>query len=106
MYIDKYICIYLYRYICIYIHIYMFIYIYVYTCSVGLGCRIHQLHLCRGISTTTTPNRRPGYNTKQSGGEVPVKLELCRMLSNPPLPSLPGPLWPGMVAPDRALSMG
>ena len=26
--------------------------------------------------------------------------------STPSLPSLPGPLWPGVVAPDRALSMG
>ena len=40
---------------------------------------------------------------KQSDGEVPVMLELWRMQSTP---SLPGPLWPGMVAPDRVLSMG
>ena len=26
--------------------------------------------------------------------------------TKPSLPSLPGPLWPGVVAPDRALSMG
>ena len=37
-------------------------------------------------TTTTT--------TKQSDGEVPV------------MPSLPGPPWPGVVAPDRVLSMG
>ena len=28
------------------------------------------------------------------------------MQSIPSLPLLPGPLWLGMVAPDRALSMG
>ena len=28
------------------------------------------------------------------------------MQSTPSLPSLPGPLWPGVVAPDRVLSMG
>ena len=28
------------------------------------------------------------------------------MLSAPSLPSLPGPLGPGVVAPDRAISMG
>ena len=28
------------------------------------------------------------------------------MLSNPSLTLLPGPLWPGVVAPDRFLSMG
>ena len=33
-------------------------------------------------------------------------LELWQMRSTPSLPSLPGPLWPGVVAPDRALSMG
>ena len=59
------------------------------SCPVGWGCRI-----C------------PGYDTKQSDGEVPVMLELWRMRSTPSLPLLPGPLWPGMVAPDRALSMG
>ena len=32
-------------------------------------------------------------------------LELRRMGSSPWLPLLPGPLWPGVVAFDRALSM-
>ena len=47
-----------------------------------------------------------GYETKQSDGEVPVMLELWGMQSTPSLPSFPGPLWPGVVSPDRALSMG
>ena len=46
------------------------------------------------------------YDTKQSDGEVPVMLELWVMQSTPSLPSLPGPLWSGVVAPDRVLSMG
>ena len=33
-------------------------------------------------------------------------LELWGMRSTPSLPSLPDPLWPGVVAPDRVLSMG
>ena len=33
-------------------------------------------------------------------------LELWGMQSISSLPSLPGPLWPGVVAPDRVLSMG
>ena len=33
-------------------------------------------------------------------------LELSGMRNIPLLPLLPGPLWPGMVTPDRALSMG
>ena len=54
----------------------------------------------------TPPNECPGYDTKQSDGKVPVMLELWGMQSTLSLPSLPGPLWPGVVAPDRALSMG
>ncbi len=33
-------------------------------------------------------------------------LELWGMQSTPSLPLLPGPLWPGAVAPDRVLSIG
>ena len=33
-------------------------------------------------------------------------LELWGMWGTPSLPSCPGPLWPGVVAPDRVLSMG
>ena len=48
-------------------------------------------------------NECPKYDTKQSDGEVPVMLELWGMQSTPSLPSLPGPLCPGVVAPDRVL---
>ena len=54
----------------------------------------------------TPPNECPGYDTKQSDGEVPAVMELWGMLSTHSLPLLPGPLWPGVVAADRALSMG
>ena len=74
------------------------------TSTVGWGYRIHQLHLCRGVSTCL--NECPGYDTKQSDGEVPVILELWEMQSTPSLPSLPGSLRPRVVAPDRVLSMG
>ena len=73
-------------------------------CSVGWGCRIHRLHLCKGARPR--PNECPVYDTKQSDGEVPAVLELWGMQSTPSLPLLPGPLWPGVVAPDRALSIG
>ena len=33
-------------------------------------------------------------------------LELWGMQITPSMTSLPGPLWPGVVAPDRVLSMG
>ena len=74
------------------------------SCPVSLGCRIHQLHLCRG--KTPPSNECPRYDTKQSYSEVPVLLELQGMQSTLSLSLLPGPLWPGMVTPDRALSIG
>ena len=43
---------------------------------------------------------------KRSDGEAPVMLEIWGMRSTLSLPLLPGPLWPVMTAPDRALSMG
>ena len=43
---------------------------------------------------------------KQSDGEAPVILELWGMWSTPSLLLLPGPLWPRVEAPDRALSIG
>ena len=67
------------------------------------SCRIHQLQLCSGVR----PHQwESWYDTKQSDGEVPVMLKLWGMQSTPSLSLLPGPLWSGMVAPDRALSMG
>ena len=50
-------------------------------------------------------NDYPGYDTKQSDGEVPVMMELWWMQSTPLLPSLPGPPWLGVVAPDSVLCM-
>ena len=43
---------------------------------------------------------------KQSDGEVQAVLELWGMRNTPSVTSLPSPLWPGVVTPDRALSMG
>ena len=70
---------------------------------VGWGCRIHQPLLCRGVPHS---NECPGYDTKQSDGEVSVMLELWGMWSTLSLALLPGSLWLGVVAPDRVLSMG
>ncbi len=51
-------------------------------------------------------NEYPGYDTKQSDGEVPVMLELWGMWRTPSLPLLPSNLWLGVVSPDGVLSMG
>ena len=53
----------------------------------------------------TPHNECPGYDTKQSDGELPVMSELWGMLSSLSLPSLPDTLWPGVVAPNKVLSM-
>ena len=50
--------------------------------------------------TSLLHNKCPGYDIKQSDGEFPG------MQSTPSLPLLPGPLWPGVVASDKVLSMG
>ena len=52
------------------------------------------------------PNECPGYDTKQSDRDVPVMLELSGIRSTPLLPSLPGPLCPGVVAPDKGPMYG
>ena len=54
----------------------------------------------------TSPNECPDYDPKQSDGKATVILELWGMRSTRLLPSLPGPLYPGVVAPDRVLPMG
>ena len=65
--------------------------------QVGLGCKIHRLHIC---------NEYPVYDIKHSDGEAPVMLEFWEMRSIPLLLLLPGLLWPRVIAPDRLLSMG
>ena len=54
----------------------------------------------------TPPMSVLNYDIKQSDGEAPVMPELWGMWSYPLLPLLPGPIWPGVVALDRVLSMG
>ena len=67
-------------------------------CLVGLGFRMLRLQ--------DPINECPGYDTKQSDGEVQVMLELLGMRSTPSFPSLQGPLWLEVVAPDRIQSHG
>ena len=100
-YVGVYKCVYVCLCIlCVYIYIYLFIdmCIYIY-CPIGWACRIHQMLLCKGV--IPTPNNCPGYDTKQSDGEVPVMPELWGMWSTPSLPLLSGSLWPRVVAPDK-----
>ena len=75
-------------------------------CPVNWGCRTYRLHLFRGVRSPPLPTERPGYDTKQSDAQVPVVLELWGIQSTHSLSSLPGPLLPGVVVPDRVSSMG
>ena len=68
-------------------------------CPIVYGCRINRLLLCRGVRPL--PNERPVYDTKQSNGEVPVMLTPRECGTTLSLPSLPGPLWLGVEAPDK-----
>ena len=52
-----------------------------------------------------SPIECPWYDIRQSDSESSVMLEFWGMRSNSSLPSLPSPLWLGVVAPVRVLSM-
>ena len=73
------------------------------TNPVTWGSRIHRLHLCSGVRPPSPKNECPAYDTKQFDDEVLAMLELWGMRSTPSLPSLPGQLWPGVIAPERVL---
>ena len=51
------------------------------------------------------PNECPAYDTKQTDGEASVMPEIWGMQSTTSLQSLPAPLWLGVVARDRVLSL-
>ena len=64
-----------------------------------------RLHLCRGMRLCLR-NECPGYNSKKKSDSVAsVKLELWGMQSTPSLSLLTSPLWTGVVALDKVLSM-
>ena len=52
-----------------------------------------------------SPNECPENYTKQSDDETSVILEFWGMRSTPLCPSIPGPLWLGVVSLDRVLSI-
>ena len=61
---------------------------------------------CTSAEVKNPTNERPGYGTKQSDDEVPVMLERWGMQSTPLLPLLPGPIWSGVVEPDKCPMYG
>ena len=63
-----------------------------------------------GLQNTPTESLQSGKTPPTSALDMtlnnPVMLKLWGMRSTPSLPSLPGPLWFGVVASDRVLYMG
>ena len=57
-----------------------------------------------GVKTSLC-NNCLGYDIKQSDAKAPVLLDHWEVQSTTSLPSLPGPLMPGVVAHDRVLLM-
>ena len=52
------------------------------------------------------PNECSVNDNKQSDVAIPVMMEFWGMRNTSSLTSDPDPLWPGVVASDRVLSMG
>ena len=72
-------------------------------CPVGWGCKIHRLHPYRGVRPTICVLDLTLNNLMV---RFQVMLKFWGMRRTPSLLSLPGPLWPRMIAPDRSLCMG
>ena len=60
----------------------------------------------KAVEYTDCISEYPEYDTKLSDGEVPVMLGPSGMQSTPLLTSLLDQHWPGVVSPERFLSMG
>ena len=56
--------------------------------------------------TGKSPSNTPTNVLDMILNKAPEIQELWKMQSSPSLPSLPGPLWPGVVVPEKVLSMG
>ena len=67
-----------------------------------MGCRIHTASLQRG----KTPQTSVLYMTLNNLIEAPITLRLLGMQNTPSLPSPQNLFWPGVVTPDRVLSIG
>ena len=77
----------------------------IFICPVGCGVGVAEYADCISAERLDPSNDCPGYYTKQSDSEASVMQEIWGILSTLLLPLLPGQLWPGVVAPDRFISM-
>ena len=74
----------------------------IYLSQVGWGCRIHRLHLCRRVRPSQWVSSIKPIKPYDSEA---LALEIWGMSSTPLLTLLLSPLWPGVVALDRVLSI-
>ena len=74
-------------------------------CPVAQSAGAVEYTNCFSAEGYDSPSECPEFDTKQSDCEASVMLEPWGMRTTPSLPSLPGLLWPGVVAPERVLSM-
>ena len=72
----------------------------------GLALFIQFAQSAGVVQSTNCGKTHPTSVLDTTDGEAPVLLELWGMQNTLLLPSLPGPLCPWVVAPDRVLSMG
>ena len=72
----------------------MYIYIYIYYLTQSAGAVEYIDCISKSVLDMTLNNK-----------EASIMLELWEMQSTPLLPSLPGPLRPGVVVPHKVLSM-
>ena len=66
------------------------------------GLQNTPIALCRGVRLSQQVS---WYDSKQSDGESPEMLEFWGIRTTPSLKSFLFLLWPGVVAPDKVLSM-
>ena len=75
-------------------------YVYIFKCSVAQSAGIAEYTDCISVDGLL-PNECPAYDIKHSEGEPLTMLEVKGMRGTYSLPSLPGPIWPGVVALEK-----
>ena len=73
--------------------------------TVAHSARAVEYTDCISVAGYVYPKEYPVYNPQQSDSEALVMPGGWEMWSTPLLPSIPGPLWPGVIASAGVLSV-
>ena len=84
-----------------YVHVCVCVYIYIYVAQLAAAVEYTESISEERLNTC---NESSGYDIKQSDSKASA-LEICGLWSTCTLPLFPGPLWLGVVALDRVLSV-